>query len=87
MKVEKNNNSLSALQESEKDNIEFAKLILEIPLTTDEMKATALNMLKDMQAIKRSRLENLQNRAESFSTPFFSPHHFDHIYALLLHLA
>ena len=70
MKVEKNNNSLSALQESEKDNIEFAKLILEIPLTTDEMKATALNMLKDMQAIKRSRLENLQNRAESFSTPF-----------------
>ena len=63
-------NSLSALQESEKDNIEFAKLILEIPLTTDEMKATALNMLKNMQAIKRSRLENLQNRAESFSTPF-----------------
>jgi hypothetical protein len=64
------NNSFSALQESEKDNIEFAKLILEKPLTTDEMKATALDMLKDMQAIKRSRLENLQNRAESFSTPF-----------------
>ena len=62
-------NSLTALQESEKDNIEFAKLILEIPLTTNEMKASALGMLKDMQAIKRSRLENLQNRAESFSTP------------------
>ena len=64
------NNSLSALQESEKDNIEFAKLILEIPLTAEETKATALDMLKDTQAIKRSRLENLQNRAESFSTPF-----------------
>ena len=62
-------NSLTALQESEKDNIEFAKLILKIPLTTNEMKASALGMLKDMQAIKRSRLENLQNRAESFSTP------------------
>ena len=46
------------------DNIEFAKLILEIPLTTDEMKAT------NMQMIKKRRLESLQNNNESYSTPF-----------------
>ena len=56
----------SSIEAIEKDNISYAKMILELSASTEDMKAEALQMLVRMQKTKRERLEKLTG---SFSTP------------------
>jgi hypothetical protein len=47
------NGGSSSLEAIENDNVAFSKLILELPATTEEMKAEALDMLIRMQRSKK----------------------------------